>query len=50
MQINTGGIFTKTHRADDSASFDPLIREVEEIMTIWIKQRIQTPEKNALGH
>ena len=50
MQINTGGIFTKTHRADDSASFVPLIRDLEEIMSIWIKQRIQTPEKNALRH
>ena len=34
MQISTGGIFTKTHRADESASFVPLIRELEEIMSI----------------
>jgi hypothetical protein len=34
MQINTGGIFITTHRADVLASFDPLIRELEEIMAV----------------
>ena len=28
----------------------PLIRELEEIMTIWVKQWIQTPPKIALRH